>query len=1118
MAASLEHVLSQIQRWTSPRLDENSDALLLQRFVQHRDERAFAALVSRHGGMVLRSCRRVLGDVHAAEDAFQAVFLILARKARTLRRPAELPGWLHGVARRVALKARTKSISRAAQMPLSEELPDPANDPLTRLTARELLTVLDEEVARLPRPQRSAVVLCCLEGHPQEEAARMLGWTAGSLKGHLERGRRRLHDRLQRRGIGLPAALALVAVSRGEAVSAMLLQSTVRTALYGGSSTASALAHGVLQDMFLPKLAGVIAVTLTLALAASTTVALIYRGPAAEPPEDKASAAPAPPKAPEPQGPAAQGDRFGDPLPEGALLRLGTIRYRAGASINHASLSPDGKLLAAACESGITLFDLATGKPRRLRGSQVSNGFDNRGSNIALSPDSKELVHVTNGGNLSFWDMATGKRIRVVGGGHDMTDPPRGGVGLAMPQANFGYYKVWFPPQGKYVIAASRRNGVSFIEPSTGKIPRSFKICGELSSVAADGKTLVSIDDKRPEAVLYDDQGKELRRFSHESKIDFATLCQGGKELITVNEKSEIKIWDAATGKEQRTITGPAVKNAARKPTVVSISPEGNTLFAGTQGGDILRWDLRDGKEQAPLRGHCFWVTGLFFTPDGSRLISVSWENVIRRWKLPSGQAEPVAEGYAHYLFATRSPDGRTIAAASNPGRLEFWDVASGKRLRAFSLPADCSARLRFAPDGKLLAIGCSDARVRLWEVDKGRVRHELKLPELRQRGDNGKSWFTGLAWSPDGRFLAASMDGDGLRMWEAATGKELWHVVRPPAAAVAFSPDSKTLVSGGWDHCLTFHDPATGKVRIALTDKRNVIDDIAFSPDGATLATCHHGGNVYLRDPQTGAVRRTLQAHRGVAWAVSFSPNSKWLASSGDTTVCVWEVATGVELLCRKGHEGRTTLAEFGSDGRTILSSSHDLTALLWGVRPRIEPGHKRALETLWADLGGEPAKAYRAVWELAGDPKSASEFLRKKIVPVKKEVDERRLRALLADLDSDDFLIRQKATEELEKAGEQALPAYRKALEGKPSLESRRRLEELLAKAQRSQEDLSGERLRPLRAIEALELASTKEAREVLETLAAGAEGARLTEEAKAALHRLAKRGQDGLPPQSP
>lgn len=339
--------------------------------------------------------------------------------------------------------------------------------------------------------------------------------------------------------------------------------------------------------------------------------------------------------------------------------------------------------------------------------------------------------------------------------------------------------------------------------------------------------------------------------------------------------------------------------------------------------------------------------------------------------------------------------------------------------------------------------------------------------------------------------------------MWETETGKAIWHEARE--GVVAFSPDGKTIVSGGWDKSLTFLDAATGKVRFTLKENRNIIDGIAFSPDGGSLATCHHGGNVYLRDPKTGVVRKTLAAHREVAWSISFSPDGKWLASSGDNTVCVWEVATGAELLCRKGHEGRAYQAEFGADGRTLLSSSGDLTALLWDIRPSCEPGRKRPLETLWTDLADEPAKAYRAVWELADDPKATSEFLRKKMAPIKKEVDEHRLQALLADLDSDEFAVRQKASNELEKAGEQALPVYRKALEGKPSLETRRRLEDLLAKAQRSWDDLSGERLRSLRAIQTLELAGTKEAREVLEMLAAGAEGARLSEEAKAALKRL-------------
>jgi hypothetical protein len=183
----------------------------------------------------------------------------------------------------------------------------------------------------------------------------------------------------------------------------------------------------------------------------------------------------------------------------------------------------------------------------------------------------------------------------------------------------------------------------------------------------------------------------------------------------------------------------------------------------------------------------------------------------------------------------------------------------------------------------------------------------------------------------------------------------------------------------------------------------------------------------------------------------------------------------------------------------------------LVWDLGSRFDPHRAPAalreaeLESLWADLAdGDAACAYRAIRNLAAAPNAAIPFLQKRLHPVS-PVDEKRIARLIADLDSDDLTVRQKATAELEKLDEQAVTAYRKALEGKPSLETRRRLKDLLEKAGAAWWDVSGERLRSLRAIEALELASTKEARETLAILADGAFGARLTEQARAALERL-------------
>lgn len=303
MAARSENLLQCIRRLVAPAgPNEASDAALLGRFRAGRDDRAFAALVDRHTELVFQVCWRVLGDVQDAEDAFQATFLVLARKAATVRPREALPAWLHGVARRVALKARTaRARHPLAGTPPAAHPVDPRPDPLARLSARELLAIVDEELQRLAEVYRLPVILCCLEGRSQEEAARQLGWTPGSVKGRLERGRARLQQRLARRGLTLSAARAAVELSRGAASAlavARLVGPTVRGALafaarqpQGGesaSAAATALAREVLRSPALAKLGTAAALALATSLLAAGL--LTYR--AANAPDAAPSALP----------------------------------------------------------------------------------------------------------------------------------------------------------------------------------------------------------------------------------------------------------------------------------------------------------------------------------------------------------------------------------------------------------------------------------------------------------------------------------------------------------------------------------------------------------------------------------------------------------------------------------------------------------------------------------------------------------------------------------------------------------------------------------------------------------------------------------------------------------
>jgi RNA polymerase sigma factor (sigma-70 family) len=264
-----------------------SDADLLARFVAHRDESAFELLVWRHGRMVLGVCRRVLHDGQAAEDSFQATFLALARRARSILRHESVGGWLYRVAYRTALRARSAAERRAArESPLAEKAEAPGPDPCTEAAWRELRAALDEEVSRLPGKYREAFVLRCLSDRTAGEAAGELGCPVGTVDSRLARARERLRAALVRRGIVPAAALAVgsaVGATAGE-VTGPLVTETVKAATAFAARTAvtasasTALAEGVLRSMLITKCKIAAAVVVLCGLGAGAG-GLAFHGP-----------------------------------------------------------------------------------------------------------------------------------------------------------------------------------------------------------------------------------------------------------------------------------------------------------------------------------------------------------------------------------------------------------------------------------------------------------------------------------------------------------------------------------------------------------------------------------------------------------------------------------------------------------------------------------------------------------------------------------------------------------------------------------------------------------------------------------------------------------------------
>jgi RNA polymerase sigma factor (sigma-70 family) len=367
--------------------DAEPDADLLGRFLAERDEDSFARLVRRHGPMVLSVCRRVLGRIHDADDAFQATFLVLARRAAAVRPRSLLANWLHGVAYRTALEARRAAAVRRAKEQRAAQMRDTAAVPDG--PEPDLREVLDRELAALPEMYRAAVVVCDLEGLSRREAAARLGWTEGTVAGRLSRGRAVLARRLAGYGLAVPAG---VLGSVPESVAAGLSESTARLGVLVAAGEAvvaapvAALTQGVMKAMLLTKLKG-LTVGVMVGCAVLATAAAGWQADAA--PQDRTTAKAA--DAPKKVGRDADKDRIAELERERELLLKVVADLRARVT----TLEEERRAEKAKAE------DARAAEEKARRQAEVIRNFLDKGLADPTRPALTEPVPLTPPAGLS---------------------------------------------------------------------------------------------------------------------------------------------------------------------------------------------------------------------------------------------------------------------------------------------------------------------------------------------------------------------------------------------------------------------------------------------------------------------------------------------------------------------------------------------------------------------------------------------------------------------------------------------------------------------------------------------------------------------------------------------
>ncbi len=952
---------------------------MLDRFLR-RDSgssAAFEAILTRHGPAVWCACH-LHGPAAWAEDAFQATFLILFRRAGTLRISGSLAPWLVEVARRTALKAGTaerRRRIREGRVAVSESAGSPAFLP------DDLAPQVRAEVDRLPAKYRMPIHLCYFEGRTHDEAAAALDWPVGTVRGRLARAREILRGRLARRGIASAGWLAAVGWTETRAEVPLLLREATLAATSGApiAAAVATLANQIIRGLVIGKATMAAGLAILLFSAGAGLTAWVNRGDDRPPPAAAANGAPAQPqKTGEPRT-----DRYGDPLPLGAIARLGTARFRQNAfddghAISRVLYSPDGKtLVTVGIQGGVNLWDAGSGRlVRRIDANDAS-----------ISPDGQTLATVKQPGLVQLWGLADGRerrRARSKATEYDqhLTFSPDGrslvAIGVINKDANN-------PPEVELVAWDAATLAERFRLPGPGDLmytrALAFSPNGRMIAVASPDKkpALFDFDLQEPEISsirLFDAaSGSRLRRiFIKHFDIGSLAFAPDGQALAAGIGDRTIRRYDPATGIERLPRlgrdqaeplpkTGERVRkwyeDAARADSALAFSADGSKLVAGQEAIGYLNgrideaaisvWDIASGRQVQRFFGHYGGISSLAFAPDRKTFASAGGETVVRTWDLATGRETEPRPGHKGQgcELAVSPADGTVFTGGSFDRVILRWDPATGNCLGTVADGLSGILAMDVAPDGKSLLIDTWDGLL-LWDIAS---RREIRRYSAKRPAHTG---FYRAEFSPDGRTVTM-----GLRVWETSSGRELASFAhrqedgktKPYYMTARYTPDSRRLIAFE-KHGIGVLDIAEGKEvgRPLNAELKNEWLSVV-SPDGRLVATGNFvplsaGVNqpkadltVRVCELASGKQVASLGGHSDQVTGMAFSPNSRTIATAAgnhwhrkDRTIRIWDVATGRELQRFDNPDGVDAL-EYLPDGRSVVTVGMDGVATVWDV-----------------------------------------------------------------------------------------------------------------------------------------------------------------------------------------
>ncbi|MBN1344461.1 MAG: hypothetical protein JXQ73_17360 [Phycisphaerae bacterium] len=596
-------------------------------------------------------------------------------------------------------------------------------------------------------------------------------------------------------------------------------------------------------------------------------------------------------------------DGLGDPLPAGAVQRLGTLRMKFSAGVADYCYLPDGRA-AVVTGTNVEVWDLSQGQRQDVRKVGDAGLIS-----VMLRPDAKALLLADSRGSVIEWGLEEHRPLH-----RWPANQRKLNVAIYSPNAQRVLTTGSVPPTIKEWLLAEERELVSI---------QSGMACIRAAVYDADGKTAWVGGGYEHILERYDlTTGECLAKLWKDYCVYTMKRSADGQRLLVGSRHrcSEWRVSDATKLAEYSGHHGHAVPSIAycRDP---------NDILTGSRDGSIRRWDRHQpGKYLARWWPHQGQVRELRVSPDGKWALSYG-DNLLIETSVASGKARIQWDRHRGPVQAAAFlPSGRQAVSGSTDGTLRIWDVTTGKTARLIEGANLGAYAVTVAPDGQRIAVGCKDGKVREFACGDGRLLRELA-------GHRG--WVRSVAYAPDGKRLVSSADDGSIRVWPAAGSELIARLVghRGGVLAVAVSPDGRRAMSGGRDGTVRFWDLSAGKQICQAEAHRGWVNAVVFVGNGKRALSGGRDGRVLTWDVASGKMAGEMQ-HGSWVESLACSPDGARCYSGGDDgKVVAWDLGTRKRTATFAGHDGAVLALACSPDGKRVVSGSGDTTLLVWAA-----------------------------------------------------------------------------------------------------------------------------------------------------------------------------------------